>query len=136
MCQFAVVGKEQESGGVVIEPADGENMRTIDEEIGDAAPPVGVAHRRHHAERFIEDQVGRLRRKLEPHSANLDPIASSHERPECAHGRPIYPHGPTGDHLVGASPRRHPRTRQILIKPNPVPRHFLKAEILVRVRFG
>ena len=56
--EVAVVGEQDQPGGVGVEPADVEEpLGPVGDQVGQRAPALGVGHRRDHAARLVEHQV-------------------------------------------------------------------------------
>lgn len=58
--QFAVVGEQQNAGGIVVESTHGHRADPVRKQIGDRAPALGIAHRGNDAYRLVHEQIGRL----------------------------------------------------------------------------
>src|SRR5918995_3724449 len=74
--EVAVVGQDQQSFGVAVQPADVKQpvLLTFGDEISDCAPAFWIAHCGHHTARFVQCQVSVPARRWNPGAVNTDDI--------------------------------------------------------------
>jgi hypothetical protein len=97
----AVVREQERPGRVRVEAADRDDAARVPDEPDDGRATVGVARRRHHPGRLVEQDVGE-RLGLEQRAVELDPVAGLHERRE-ARKLAVHAHPPGPDELLGAA---------------------------------
>ena len=71
--EVAVVGEDEQPGGVGVEPPDVEEpLGPVGDEVAQAATPLGVAHRGDHAARLVEHEVDRGADRRQPLAVDAD----------------------------------------------------------------
>ena len=108
-------------------------------EIGDGAAAFGIAHRRHHAGRFVQHDVRARPGGPDDAPVDLDARVVVDARAELAHDAPADAHAAGDDQLLGAPARRDAGRREILLEPQAAPSLDLleverRDELVVRLR--
>jgi len=106
--QIAVVGENEESFGLGIEPADIEEARELGrQEIEDGVVRVGIGARRNETGRFVKDNIkpAFTANQLVP---DFDVIALRRLRAEIGADTPVDCDAAIGDELVAMPPRTNP----------------------------
>jgi len=115
----AVVRQQQQPLGIAVEPPDREEaLGTIDEREG-GRPALGVAGRRHHADRLVQHDVDMARRhghRQRP-AVDRDLLAGRVGlRARIGHDRPIYRDPPGRQYGLGPPSRRQARVGQNFVQ--------------------
>jgi hypothetical protein len=115
--QLAVVGEEQESLRVVVQPADRVDVFLhAFQEIHDRRPSLGVASGRHVAARLVEQDVALPLLRLDAPPVDLDLVlVGIGLRSQRADRLPVDLDAPLGDQLLGGPARGDPRGRNDLL---------------------
>ena len=127
--RVAVISEQQHAARVVVEPADRDDARGdsgAPHDVGDGTAAFGIAHRRHHADRFVQHDVRARRRRTDDAAVDFDARVVVDARSELAHDAPRDAHAPRDDQLLRAAARRDPGRREKFLKPQdrPGPRPF------------
>jgi hypothetical protein len=117
--QLAVVGQDQEPAGVGVETAHREQPRAARKQVGDRPAPLGILERADHADRLVEQQVGRPRPARKRPALDLDHVVVRVDLPAR-----LGAHLAVDTHLPGAHQRVGPAARgdaargDVLVEPD------------------
>src|SRR6266540_2388570 len=114
----AVVRKQKRTRRIGVEAADRDDARLPADQVDDGRPAVGVARRRHHAGRLVQQDVGELLGS-DPLAVHLDHVATTDVRVQLARSA-VHAHAPGLDQLVGGAARGDSGSRQIRVQPHAV----------------
>lgn len=117
--EFAVVRQQKDPTGTVIEASDRNGVDAARKQFGDGSASLRIAHRRHHAGRFVCNQVGKLARRLDDSPFDFNMIRIINESSERTDNSAVNSNRPFNDQVVGMAPRRNPGLREIPVKANP-----------------
>ena len=100
--ELAVVGEQEHTGRVGVEPADRDDARRMVDEVDDRRPAARVARRRDDPGRLVQEHVGELllRERL---PVELDPVTRRDERVQLP-GLAVDRDAAGLDQLVGTAP--------------------------------
>ena len=114
MSERPVVGEEQHTRRVAVEPADRNDADVASDEVDDGRPPLRVTGRRDRAPRLVEKHVPE---RLSPDLATVDDddVGTRDERVELT-GPPVDRHPARLDQLVGAASRGDPGAGEIRVE--------------------
>ena len=103
MGKIAVVREEEDAARVDVQPTDRDDPRLVADEIDDGRTALGVARRRHDAERLVEEHVGEIL-LADPLTVDLDDVARRDERVQLA-ALPVHGHAALLDQIVSGASR-------------------------------
>ena len=75
---LTVVGEEQQTARVRIEPADGKEAPRLADQFADRAPALRIAHGADHAERLVQHEVASTNSGRHDAAVDLDPCIARH----------------------------------------------------------
>jgi uncharacterized protein with GYD domain len=118
--ELAVVGEQERSGRVGVQPPDGDDPRGMLDELDDGGPALWVAGGGDHARGLVEEHVGE-RLELDSPPVELDPVPGGDEGIELP--RLAVDADAAGlDQLVGLAAGGDPGAREVGIEPHS--RHY------------
>jgi hypothetical protein len=124
MSKFAVVGQQDQTLGVGIEPTHVKKLlvapNSVLDQIADAGPAAVVRHRRVHAARLVQRQIHQ--RVIQDHPC---PVDADHRGirvdpgAQLGHQLSVDLDTAVDDHSLGNPPRRNSGLRQHFLQANP-----------------
>ena len=109
--ELAVVRQQKDAAGIVVEASDRHGMDAAWKQFGDRSASLRIAHRRHHAGRFVGNQVGKLVRRLDDSPFDFNMICIINESSERTYDSAVDSNRAFSDQVVGMPPRRNPGLR-------------------------
>jgi uncharacterized protein with GYD domain len=109
--ELAVVGEQERTGRVRIEPADRDDAAWVSYEVDYGWPPMRVTGGRDHTGRLVQEDVGE-RLELDPATVDLDPVTRGDEGVQLPR-LPVDGDAARLDQDVGAAPRGHPSAGEV-----------------------
>ena len=117
MGEVAVVGEEQETAGVGVQPSDREQPAPGRQQLANRTPPLGVVEGGDYADRLVEGVVARrgwLGKRAPAHQHAVTP--GLHLRAGLRHQHPVDPHHSRLDQGVALAPRPEPPLGEQLVE--------------------
>ena len=109
--EIPVIGQEQQSLGIVVQPAHRVHADfDAFEQIVHRGPSLRVGHGRHKARRFVQHNISRRLLGIDEFAVDLDMVFGwVGLGPEFGHDRSVHPHPALGDKLFRSAARCDPR---------------------------
>ena len=117
--EFPVVGEQEQTLRVVVEPSNGiDVLAHLGEQVEHGRPALGILPGRHVAARLVEQDVAVLRGDTHALAIHPDVVAGRvGPGPEFEDGDPVHGHAAIHDQRLGRAPRRDTRCGEDLLEP-------------------